>query len=317
MNELTIIDKGITEVQDFFAQSNPLRSILILAASILFAYWLSKFLASAIIKIARFVSSHSDSTSDDDRAIRLRQVETYLSVTIAAVRLAVAVIVGIIVWQLISPGSASSLAAIGAGTFFIVFAGQTLGSLLRDITSGATMIIEKWFNIGDYVKIEPFPEVAGVVERLTLRSTRLRNISGEVIWIHNQHIMAAHVTPRGVRMMAVDIFVRDRAKGEQEINRIINTVPTGPTLLARPLQIKYAERWDDGLWRITVIGETPPGREWLIEKYFVNALKEIDEGKKRADRLVIHEPIARYADPDADKKFKRAVRLKKEQLKKK
>ena len=196
----------------------------------------------------------------------------------------------------------------------VVFAGQTLGSLLRDIAAGATMIIEKWFNIGDYVKVEPFPDVAGVVERLTLRSTKIRNINGEVIWIHNQQIMAVHVTPRGVRIMAVDIFVRDREKGEKEITRIINTVPTGPTLLARPLEIKTAERWGDGLWRITVVGETPPGREWLIENYFVNALKEIDdEDKKRHERLIVHEPIARYADPAADRKFKRAVRLKKEQ----
>lgn len=304
----------LNDIQTFFTQNNPLRSILILAGSILLTYWLTKFLASGIVRVARFVSSHSDNAPDDERVIRLRQVETYLSVTIAATRLIIAVIVGVIVWQYLSPGAAGSIAAIGAGTFFVVFAGQTLGSLLRDITAGTTMIIEKWFNIGDYVKIEPFGNVAGVVERLTLRSTRIRNISGEVIWIHNQHIMAAHVTPRGVRMMAVDVFVRNRARGEKEINRIINTVPTGPSLLARPLQISEIEKWDDGLWRITIDGETPPGREWLIEKYFVNAIKEIDEDKKK-DRLIIHEPIARYADPDVDRKFKRAVRLKKEDYK--
>jgi small conductance mechanosensitive channel len=174
------------------------------------------------------------------------------------------------------------------------------------------MIIEKWFNVGDFIKVEPFWEVAGVVERFTLRSTRIRSLSGEVIWVHNQQISAVHVTPRGVRMMAVDIFVRDRVEGERVIEKVLNTIPTGATLLARPLRIKYAERWDDGLWRITVVGETPPGREWLIDKYFVNALKEIDEGKEKADRIFIHEPIARYADPEADRRFKRAVRVKKD-----
>jgi small conductance mechanosensitive channel len=174
------------------------------------------------------------------------------------------------------------------------------------------MIIEKWFNVGDFIKVEPFMDVAGVVERFTLRSTRLRSLSGEVIWMHNQQMMAVHVTPRGVRTMAVDIFVRDRVEGERAIEKIIGTVPTGPTLLARPLRIKYAERWDDELWRITVVGETPPGREWLVEKYFVNALNEIDEGKSKADRIFIHEPMARYADPEADRRFSRAVRVKKD-----
>lgn len=243
----------------------------------------------------------------------LRQVETYLSVAVAAVRAVTVAIVAYLVWTYLSPKASSSAAAIGASAFFIVFAGQTLGMLLRDITAGATMIIEKWFNVGDYIKIEPFIDVTGVVERLTLRSTKLRSLSGEVVWIHNQQIQAVHVTPRGLRTMAVDIFVRDRLEGEREINRIIDAVPTGPLLLARPLRVKYAERWGDELWRITVVGQTAPGREWLIEKYFVNAIKEIDADKTdRASRLVIHEPIARFADPVADRRFKRAVRVNKE-----
>jgi hypothetical protein len=219
----------------------------------------------------------------------------------------------LIAWRVFSPAASSSgVAAIGAGTIFIVIAGQTIGPLLRDITAGATMIVEKWFNVGDFIKIEPFWDVSGVVERFTLRSTRIRQLNGEIVWIHNQQITAVHVSPRGVRMMAVDVFVRDRVAGEKEIEHVIGTVPTGPTLLARPLRIKYAERWDDELWRITVVGETPPGREWLIEKYFIDSLKDVDEGKKKSERLFVHEPIARFADPTTDRRFKRAVRVKKD-----
>jgi hypothetical protein len=313
MNETPLVDQGVNGVQDFFTQPSIVRSILILIASILVAYWLSRFIAMAIVSLARKVSKHSDTETDDEKFLRLRQVETYLSVSIAATRLIIAVVAGIGAWYLLSPNAnaTTGVAAIGVGTIFVVFAGQTLGSLLRDVAAGATMIIEKWFNIGDYVRIEPFPDVAGVIERLTLRSTKIRHINGEVIWVHNQHMMAVHVAPRGVRRMAVDIFVKDRERGEAEINRVISTVPTGPTLLARPLTIKSAEQWGE-LWRITVVGETPPGREWLIENYFVGAIKEIDdEDTKRSEKLIVHEPIARYDDPDAARKFKRAVRLKK------
>lgn len=312
-----MLDKTISqvtsEVSRFLSQPNAFRSILILIASIIIAYWLSHFIAKAIIKLAQIVAVHSDKESDDERQIRLRQIETYLSVTVAVTRVALVTVVAFIAWRIFSPtSSSSSVAAIGAGTIFIVIAGQTIGPLLRDVTAGATMIVEKWFNVGDFIKVEPFWDVSGVVERFTLRSTRIRQLSGEVVWIHNQQITAVHVSPRGVRMMAVDIFVRDRTEGEREIERVIGTVPTGPTMLAQPLRIKYAERWDDELWRITVVGETPPGREWLIEKYFISALKDIDEGKKKADRVFIHEPIARFADPAADRRFKRAVRVKKD-----
>jgi small conductance mechanosensitive channel len=312
MQQENLINKSVQDIQKVLAEPNSFRSIVVLIISIIVVYWLSHFIAKAIIKFAQVVAVHADKESDDERQIRLRQVETYLSVTVAVVRVALVVGVGYVAWRMFSPASTSSIAAIGAGTVFVVVAGQTVGILLRDITAGATMIIEKWFNVGDYIKVEPFVDAAGVVERFTLRSTRLRSLSGEIVWIHNQQMMAVHVTPRGVRTMAVDVFVRDRVLGERTIEKIINTVPVGTTLLARPLRIKYAERWDDELWRITVVGETPPGREWLIEKFFVNALKEIDEDKPKSERIFIHEPIARYADPEADRRFKRAVRVKRD-----
>lgn len=309
---MDVLEKSLQEVQQFFAQPNSFRSMLILIISVLAVYWLSKFIARGIIKLAQIVAAHSDTESDEERFIRLRQIETYLSVTVAIVRAALAVIVGYFAWSLLSPSSSSSIAAIGAGTLFVVFAGQTLGIILRDVTAGSAMIIEKWYNVGDYVKLEPFVEVAGVVERLTLRSTRIRTLSGEVVWIHNQQIMAAHVTPRGVRTMEVDVFVRDLEKGKKAVEKIARAMPTGPLLLAHPLRIKEIERWDDKLWRLIVYGQTTPGREWLIEKYFIDAIQEIDEDRKPSERVIAHDPIARYADPIADQRFKRAVRAHKE-----
>lgn len=307
----TTIANATTEVTKFFGSANAYRSLLVLIICIIVSYWLSKFIALGIIKFAQIVAAHSDNESDGDRVIRLRQVETYLSVAVAAVRAIIVSIVAYIAWSLLSPKSNSSIAAIGAGTVFVVFAGQTVGILLRDITAGATMIIEKWFNVGDFIKIEPFADVSGVVERFTLRSTRLRSLSGEVVWIHNQQMMAVHVTPNALRTMAVDVFVRDRVEGEKIIERVINSVPTGPTMLARPMRIKYAEKWDNDLWRITVVGQTPPGREWLIDKFFVGAIKAIDDDKPAKERVFVHEPLARFADSEADRRFKRAVRVKK------
>ncbi len=303
------MDAVFTDIVEFFSSPNAYRSVLILVGSIVVTYILSKFLAEAIIKVAQAVSARTDKESNEERLIRLRQIETYLSVTVAIIRAAVVAVVAYVVWRLLSPTANSGAAAIGASAFFVVFAGQTLGMVLRDITAGAIMIIEQWFNVGDFIKIEPFMEVSGVVERLTLRSTRLRSLSGEVIWVHNQQIQAAHVTPRGVRTMAVDVFVHDKTKGMRSLKELVKAIPVGPTMLAQPLKIHTPEEWGNNMWRITIIGQTAPGREWLIEKFFVNAIKEVDSTvRNKMNRTFIYEPIARYADPVADKKFKRAVR---------
>lgn len=307
------LDPIVKELVAFFSEPNAYRSVLILIGSIVIAYMLSKYLAAIIIKIAQVVSVHADNETNEEKFIRLRQIETYLSVAVAVIRATVVAVVAYIVWRIISPVSNSGAAAIGASAFFIVFAGQTLGMVLRDITAGSIMIIEQWFNVGDFVKIEPFIDVSGVVERLTLRSTRLRSLNGEIVWIHNQQIQAAHVTPRGLRTIAVDVFVHDVEKGLANLKELANAVPVGSNMLARPLKISKPEEWGNGLWRITITGETTPGREWLIENFFVNAIKEIDSTvRAKANRVFVYEPIARYADPIADKRFKRAARSQKQ-----
>jgi hypothetical protein len=307
------IEPIVNEFVEFFSVPNAYRSVLILVGSIVVAYAFSKYLAALIIKIAQVVSVHADNETNEEKFIRLRQIETYLSVAVAAIRAAVVAVVAYIVWQTISPVANSGAAAVGASAFFIVFAGQTLGTVLRDITAGSIMIIEQWFNVGDFVKIEPFIDVSGVVERLTLRSTRLRSLNGEIVWIHNQQIQAAHVTPRGLRTIAVDVFVHDTEKGLANLKELANAVPVGSNMLARPLKISKPEEWGNGLWRITITGEMTPGREWLIENFFVNAIKEVDSSVKgKANRVFVYEPIARYADPIADKRFKRAARSQKQ-----
>ena len=292
---------------------NAFRSVVILIISLVIAYWLSRFLAQGMIRIAQIIAVRSDNESDDNRVMKLRQTETYLSIATAVVRAFAVLIVGFIAWQLLSPfannGAVNSVAAIGAGTFFALIAGQTIGIVLRDLTAGAVMITEGWYKIGDFIKIEPYGDVSGVVERFTLRATRLRALNGEVIIVHNQTIMGVHVTPNGVRTIAVDVFVRDKERGTEAIKKIISAIPKGKTMLAKPLKITKTEEWGENRWRITVIGQTAPGREWLIETFFVQALVDIDMDKTGHDRLLVLPPMPRNADEMADKRFRRAVRV--------
>ena len=312
--ENTIEEISKWNVVDFFTQANPLRSILLLFFSVIVAYWLSKFVAKFIILIAQRVAVRSDEESNSLKALKLRQVETYLGVTVAAVRVLVVIVVAYIAWRLLSPEGSRQLggsgaAAIGASAVFIVLAGQTVGTVLRDITAGATMIIEQWFTVGDHVKIEPFWDVSGVVERLTLRSTKLRRISGEVVWIHNQQISAVHVTPNGVRSITVNVFVNNAEEGERLVKSVVSTLPSGPMMLAKPLKLRKVEQWSEGLWLISVDGKTVPGREWLIETHFVNTLLKKNGKLSSKNTIITEDPIVIYDDAETSKKFRRAIRV--------
>lgn len=304
------IDTIIYEMNDFFGTPNAMRSLLLLVLLVICAYLLSHVVARLIIRIAQFIAVRSDSASSDEKRFQLRRVETYLSISIALMRAIIIGFVAFYAWQLISPAASRSAATIGAGAFFIVIAGATIGIVLRDLTAGAVMIIERWYHVGDYIRIEPFIDVGGVVERFTLRSTKLRGLNGEIIWLHNQYIQGVKVTPRGLRRMAIDVFANNEKVGRALIEKVIATMPVGTLKVAKPLEIVTCEQWSEKLWYFVVIGETTPGREWLLDKYFIEALEEVDE-RRRGPRTFVRKPIARFSDESAERSFRRAVLINK------
>jgi moderate conductance mechanosensitive channel len=305
----TVLRDAVREFEQFITQPNALRSVLILFVSLILAYWLSSFLAKGIIKLAQATARRSDSSTDDLHQWKLRRIETYLSITVAVVRVLVVAVVAFYAWQFLSPAANTSVAAIGAGAFFIVLAGGTIGVMLRDLTSGTAMIAEQWFNVGDHIKVEPFIDVNGVVERATLRSTKLRSLSGEVIWLHNQYIHGVRVTPKGVRTIAIDLFVNDEERGKELASKVIETIPVGTLLIAKKPTIQNIDKWGDNLWRIIIHGYTAPGREWLMEQLFVDMIKSTDK-KAKSKSVLVYPPIVRHADPEAERNFKRAIKIK-------
>ena len=179
---------------------------------LLIAFFVSKLIAHYLIKAARAIAAMADSSNDVQKSIRLRRMETFLSIMAAVVRVVIVLITLYITWRILTPTNSAAIAALGTSAVIIVVAGATIGPLLRDVTAGSAMITERWYNVGDFIRVEPFMDVSGVVERVTLRSTRLRSLNGEVIWMHNQYMQAVKVTPNGVRTIEVDILCSDEKK---------------------------------------------------------------------------------------------------------
>jgi hypothetical protein len=167
------------------------------------------------------------------------------------------------------------------------------------------MMAEHWFGVGDLVTIEPFA-LRGVVERITLRSTRIRGMNGEVIWVSNQNISSVNIAQKGVWTIAIDLFVTDKERAEKMLEQVNELLPSGPSLLAHPLTLLDETSEADGVWRLTAIAETAPGREWIIEKTAIDLLKSLDE--KASKQIMVADPTFRFADTDSEQKFARAVK---------
>lgn len=75
-----MLQSVLPEVRDFFAEPNAMRSVLILVGCVVLAAWLSRYVAKLIIHVAQRVATRSDNESDEIKAQRYRELETYLSI---------------------------------------------------------------------------------------------------------------------------------------------------------------------------------------------------------------------------------------------
>jgi small-conductance mechanosensitive channel len=158
------------------------------------------------------------------------------------------------------------LASAGIAGLAIGFGAQ---SLVKDVISGFFILFEDQYGVGDVVKIG---DQSGVVERMTLRATVLRNLEGQVHVIPNGNIHTVTVMTKEWARAVVDVTVvmkEDLSNVFQVLNRInirlaqdlSHEILEKPTLLG-------VERLDDSGVTIRVIVKTPPlkqadvAREW-------------------------------------------------------
>ena len=198
-------------------------------------------------------------------------------------------------------GGVDRLTALAGASFAIVVAGFAAQRFLMDIIAGFTMFMERWYSVGDTVVLVAGVELQGVVEDVSLRRTKLRALNGEVIQVHNSQITAARVLPRGVKELAIELFVSKREAGERLVEDVARILPEGPTTFIKRPWVSNVEELSPVLTRIRVQTTVTPGREWLAESFFSDLLKQ-----KAANGLIVHGPVALAIDERATRSFARA-----------
>jgi len=184
------------------------ESILTFVIAMTIAVVLGRLIAAIMRRFARAVSRTADKAQDLKEVNRLRRIETLTILAVALVRMLL-VILALYFWWVYAHPSQQSNALIGASALAVIIASATVGPILRDLAYGGVMMAEHWYGVGDHVRVEPFADLQGVVERVTLRSTRIRGLNGEVIWLNNQNIQGVRVLTKGVRTTAIELFVSD------------------------------------------------------------------------------------------------------------
>ena len=239
------------------------------------------------------------SPSDTGALLSMKRYETTVSLIHTTIRYVVfAVAFGVVLFELIGPTRSAALAGASLLVLVIGFSAQRF---LTDIIAGVFMFIEGWFSVGDTITIEPWG-LAGVVDEVSLRSTSLRSVTGETIRVHNSQILATRRLPRGVREAEIELFVSDEPAGRRLFEEVSAIVPAGPTRFVRRPVVRDSEGLDDDLYRVTAVAAVAHGREWLLDGFLPDLLKERAE-----PGVIVHGPVVMFVDERASGRVARAV----------
>jgi small conductance mechanosensitive channel len=151
------------------------------------------------------------------------------------------------------------MASAGIAGLAVGFGAQ---SLVKDVISGFFILFEDQFGIGDVVRVGNF---TGVVERMTLRATVLRNLEGQVHVVPNGNILNVTVMTKDWARAVLDIQVPHR----QELGRVFDVLQSVGGRLAQDWpdrvldkpSILGIEKLDDSGVTIRCIVKTPPFKQ--------------------------------------------------------
>lgn len=166
------------------------------------------------------------------------------------------------------------LAGAGIAGIALGFGAQTL---VRDFLSGLFMLAEDQYGVGDVIDVG---DASGVVEEIRLRTTRLRDLDGNVWFFPNGEIRRvankSQLWSRAVLDIAVaysaDLDVATRAIKEAADSVWRESAP-GATVLEEPTVLGVQDLGDSAV-TIRLMLKVDPGEQWAVSRLVRRRVKD-------------------------------------------
>jgi small conductance mechanosensitive channel len=147
--------------------------------------------------------------------------------------------------------------------------------IVQDLLSGFFIFAERQYGYGDIIRIAQPGEVAGIagaVEEVTLRTTKLRTEGGELIVIPNGEIrQVTNLSKDWARAvldipLAVDTDVPRATAILRRIGEEVMEDEAWAKLLLDPPSVMGIERFGVGFLQLRFVARTLPGRQWDVAR---------------------------------------------------
>ncbi len=166
------------------------------------------------------------------------------------------------------------LAAAGIVGLALGFAGQ---SLVKDVINGFFIILWDQIRVGDVVQIAG---KGGLVEKINLKMTVLRDLSGNVHYIPNSNIDTVTNMTKDYSQFVFDIGVAYREDVDEVIEVIkgvdeeLRRDPGFGADILEPIEIFGLDKFGDSAVVIKARTKTKPIKQWRVAREFNRRLKK-------------------------------------------
>lgn len=164
----------------------------------------------------------------------------------------------------------------GAGVLGVAVGFGAQG-IVRDFLSGVIMLVEDQYGVGDVIDTGM---ASGVVEEVSLRTTRLRDVNGVVWHIPNGAIArVGNMTQEWSRML-VDVDVAYETDVDRALELLVDIVAgfearedVRERLFGDPMEVVGVQALGESGITIRIIGKTQPGQHWALGRLFRQVVK--------------------------------------------
>jgi small conductance mechanosensitive channel len=256
--------------------------------------WLGITLKILLILILMFIALVSSNIlsrklfafmwKDKDEEFRKR-ASTLSQVTNVVLRIVIFAVAVMMILGAVGIEIGPIIAAAGVAGVAIGFGAQ---HIVQDVISGFFILLDDQIRVGDVVEAAG---KSGLVERIDLRITVLRDLSGNVHFIRNGTITAVTNMTREYSRYVFDIGVAyhedvDRVCGViREVDAELREDMTFGEFILEPIEILGLDKFGDSAVVIRARTKTKPIKQWDVAREFNRRLK------KKFDELGIEIPF--------------------------
>jgi moderate conductance mechanosensitive channel len=233
--------------------------------------------ALIVIRIGSYVTLRIERAFEDEddttMSEREKQAATLGKVTRNVVRIVVWGMALLMILRQVGVEIGPLLAGVGVAGLAIGFGAQ---SLVKDFLAGVFVLIENQYHVGDVAKMAG---VAGVVEKITLRATTLRDLEGNVHIVPNGSLDVVTNMTKLYSRYVLDIGVAYK-ESVDEVMELLKKLGDDlaadekfSNIITAPMEVLGVESFGDSAVLIRVRFTTIPIQQWTVAREFRRRVK--------------------------------------------